>query len=123
EQEGLIRGNAGTFRTFARIFGSSDPIQAGEFPIPPGMSADGILNMLQHGRPVQRLVTIPEGMPSVLVRERLMRIPYLTGTIAVPAEGSVLPNSYSFQRGESRAALVARMQRAMQTELERLWAQ
>jgi len=117
-----IRGGAGTFRAFARVLGSSDPIQAGEFLIPPGLSADGILNLLQHGRPVQRMVTIPEGMPSVLVHERLMRIPFLTGALAVPEEGSVLPNSYSYQRGETRAAVLGRMQAAMQRELARLWA-
>jgi UPF0755 protein len=117
-----IRGGAGTFRAFARVFGSSDPIQAGEFLIPPGLSADGILNLLQHGRPVQRMVTIPEGMPSVLVHERLMRIPFLAGDVAVPEEGSVLPNSYSYQRGETRAAVLGRMQAAMQRELARLWA-
>ncbi|MGZ8310906.1 MAG: endolytic transglycosylase MltG [Allosphingosinicella sp.] len=122
EEAGAIRGGSTSFRAFARLFGSSDPVQAGEFLIPAGLSADGILNMLQHGRPVQRLVTIPEGMPSVLVRERLMQVPYLTGTIAVPEEGSVLPNSYSFQRGETRAAVLARMQAAMRTELARLWA-
>lgn len=117
-----IRGNARTFRAFARVFGSSDPVQAGEFLIPAGLSADGILNHFQHGRPVQRLVTIPEGMPSVLVHERLMRVPYLTGAIPVPEEGSVLPNSYGYQRGESRAAVLRRMQTAMRAELSRLWA-
>jgi UPF0755 protein len=122
DEAGAIRGGAGTFRAFARVLGSSDPVQAGEFLIPPGLSADGILNLLQHGRPVQRLVTIPEGMPSVLVHERLMRLPYLTGAIAVPAEGSVLPNSYSYQRGEARAAVLGRMQAAMRGELARLWA-
>jgi UPF0755 protein len=122
EQAGAIRGGAGTFRAFARLLGSSDPVQAGEFLIPPGLSADGILNLLQHGHPVQRLVTIPEGMPSVLVQERLAHIPYLTGPVAVPAEGSVLPNSYSFQRGEARAAVLARMQGAMRDALARLWA-
>ena len=123
DEAGAIRGGASTFRAFARVFGSSDPIQAGEFLIPPGLSADGILNLLQHGRPLQRLVTIPEGMPSVLVHERLMRIPYLTGSVPVPEEGSILPNSYSYQRGEARAAVLARMQRAMQHELARLWPQ
>ena len=122
EQAGAIRGGASTFRTLARVFGSSDPIQTGEFLIRPGLSAAGILDQLQHGRPVQRLVTIPEGMPSVLVHERLMRISYLTGDLAVPEEGSVLPNSYSYQRGESRSAVLARMQTAMQRELARLWA-
>jgi UPF0755 protein len=123
EAAGAIRGGATSFRALARMFGSSDPVQAGEFLIPARLSADGILNLLQHGRPVQRLVTIPEGMPSVLVYERLMRIPYLTGELVVPEEGSVLPNSYSFQRGEARAAVLARMQRAMRAELARLWPQ
>jgi UPF0755 protein len=122
DEAGAIRGNATSFRAFARLFGSSDPVQAGEFLIPAGLSADGILNLLQHGRPVQRLVTIPEGMPSVLVHERLMSVPYLAGPIPMPEEGSVLPNSYSYQRGESRAAVLARMQTAMRTELARLWA-
>jgi UPF0755 protein len=123
EEAGALRGGATSFRAFARVFGSSDPVQAGEFLIPAGLSADGILNLLQHGRPVQRMVTIPEGMPSVLVHERLMRIPYLTGNIAVPEEGSILPNSYSYQRGETRAAVLGRMQRAMREALARLWAQ
>ena len=122
EQAGAIRGGAGTFRLFARAFGSSDPVQAGEFLIPARLSADGILNLLQHGRPVQRLVTIPEGMPSVLVQERLMAIPFLTGAVGIPDEGSVLPNSYSYRRGEARAAVLARMQAAMRRELAALWA-
>ena len=45
--------------------------------------------------------TIPEGMPSILVHERLMAHPLLTGAIPVPAEGSVLPDSYGFERGET----------------------
>ena len=122
EQAGAIRGGAGTFRMLARAFGSSDPVQAGEFLIPARLSADGILNLLQHGRPVLRLVTIPEGMPSVLVQERLMAIPFLTGAVAIPEEGSVLPNSYSYRRGEARSAVLARMQSAMRRELAALWA-
>jgi UPF0755 protein len=122
DQAGAIRGGAGTFRLFSRAFGSADPIQAGEFLIPPRLSADGILNLLQHGRPVQRLVTIPEGMPSVLVQERLMQLPLLTGAVPVPEEGSVLPNSYSYRRGETRAAVLARMQAAMRRTLAALWA-
>ena len=123
EEAGAIRGGARSFRILARVLGSSDPIQAGEFRIRPGLSGAGILDLLQHGRPVQRLVTIPEGMPSVLVHERLMRNPYLTGTISVPEEGSVLPDSYGFRRGEARSAVLARMQAAMDRELARLWAQ
>jgi UPF0755 protein len=123
EREGLIRGDATTFRGFARLFGGNAPIQAGEFQLQPKMSAAAILTHLQYGRPIQRLVTIPEGMPSVLVHERLMRVPYLTGNIEVPPEGSVLPDSYSYRRGESRVAVLGRMRAAMRRELERLWGQ
>ena len=123
EQAGAIRGGAGSFRMFARILGSSDPVQAGEFEIPAGLSASGILDHLQHGQPVRRLVTIPEGMPSVLVHERLMAVPHLTGPIPVPEEGTILPNTYDYRRGESRAAVLGRMQQAMSLELARLWAE
>ena len=123
EEAGAIRGGATTFRVLARALGSSDPVQAGEFEIPAGLSASRILDHLQHGQPVRRLVTIPEGMPSVLVHERLMRVPHLTGEIPVPEEGSVLPNTYDYRRGETRSAVLARMQQAMRRELARLWAQ
>ncbi len=122
DQAGAIPGTARTFRAMARLFGSSDPIQAGEFEIPAGMSGARVLDLLQHGQPVRRLVTIPEGMPSVLVHERLMALEHLTGEIAVPEEGSVLPNSYDYRRGEARQAVLARMQEAMQRTLEPLWA-
>ena len=123
EEAGVIRGGATSFRGFARLLGSRAPVQAGEFALRPGMSAWAILTHLQYGRPVQRLVTIPEGMPSVLVHERLMRVPYLTGAAEVPVEGTVLPDTYSYRRGESRAAVLRRMQEAMRRELARLWAE
>ncbi|MGZ8997762.1 MAG: endolytic transglycosylase MltG [Allosphingosinicella sp.] len=123
EEAGAIRGSATTFRAFARLLGAHEPIQAGEFQLREGMSPAAILTHLQYGRPVQRLVTIPEGMPSVLVHERLMKVPFLTGPIEVPAEGSVLPDSYNYQRGETRAAVLARMQKAMSDTLAQLWQQ
>ena len=121
DEQGAIPGNAMTFRAMAKLFGSGDPIQAGEFQIPKGMSAAGILDLLQHGKPVQRLVTIPEGMPSILVQEKLAGVRFLTGAAPLPAEGSVLPDSYRYERGESRAEVVKRMQAAMTKLLGTLW--
>ena len=60
-------------------------------------------------------------MPAVLVRERLRAEPLLTGTVETPAEGSVLPDSYSFERGEPRAAVLERMQAAMTKALAAEW--
>jgi UPF0755 protein len=121
ERQGAIPGNADTYRVMARLFGSSDPVQAGAFEIPAGASGAEVLDILQHGRPIVRLLTIPEGMPSILVQEKLAAIPELTGAAPLPAEGSVLPNSYDWQKGETRAAVLRRMTEAMDRELENLW--
>jgi UPF0755 protein len=118
---GAIPGNATTFRAMARLLGSSDPIQAGEFEIPKGTSASGILDLLQHGKPVQRLITVTEGMPAIIVSEKLAAIPYLTGPVPAIPEGSLLPDSYNYQRGETRSAVVTRMQSAMAKTLAQLW--
>ena len=110
------------FKAEARLLGGNDPVQAGEFEVPKGASPSAILELLQHGRPIQRLVTVPEGMPSILVAEKLAAIPYLTGPVPDLAEGSLLPDSYGFQRGEKRAAVAERMQAAMSKTLDALWA-
>jgi UPF0755 protein len=85
------------------------------------MGGASVLDLLQHGKPVQRLITITEGMPAIVVREKLAAIPYLTGPTPNVPEGSVLPDSYGYQRGETRAAVVARMQAAMTRTVDQLW--
>jgi peptidoglycan lytic transglycosylase G len=121
ERQGAIPGSARTYYVMARLFGSGDPIQAGEFAIPRRMGGAAILELLQHGKPVQRLVTVTEGMPSIIVSEKLAAIPYLTGPLPAIAEGSVLPDSYGYKRGETRASLAARMQKAMAKTVASLW--
>ena len=121
EEEGLI-GSASAFLLRAKVFGSSDPIKKGEFLLPAGVSNSGILDTFQNGDVVRRFVTIPEGLPSVMVHDRLMAEDLLTGNVEVPAEGSVLPESYDFERGETRKAVLARMQAAMKKALEEEWA-
>ena len=120
EEAGAI-ASASRFLLLARLLGGGGSIQAGEFEIPASASASQVLDILQSGRTLQRFVVVPEGMPSILVHERLMRAPFLTGSVPVPEEGSVLPDSYSYRRGETRAAVLGRMQAAMEQELARLW--
>jgi UPF0755 protein len=120
EDMGAIK-SADAFVNRARIFGASSTIKTGEFLIPAQASNSDILSILTGGKTVQRLVTVPEGMPSIMVYERLMANDRLTGEIPVPAEGSILPDSYAFQKSEPRAAVVARMQAAMKKAIEELW--
>ena len=120
EDEGVV-ASADAFLLRAKIFGGGDPIQAGEFLLPANASQSQILDMFQSGDVIRRFVTIPEGMPSILVWERLMAQEHLTGEIPVPQEGSVLPDTYDFERDEERAAVLARMQAAMQNYLAEAW--
>jgi UPF0755 protein len=120
-REGAVPGTARTYYVMARLFGSHDPIQAGEFEIPKGMGGATILDLLQHGKPLQRLITVTEGMPAVVVAEKLGANPYLTGPLPPIAEGSLLPDSYGYQRGETRGTVISRMQAAMTRTLDSLW--
>lgn len=122
EAEGLVSSASG-FVLQARIFGSDTPIQAGEFMLTPDMSQGDILAAFQSGDVIRRFVTIPEGMPSILVWERLMAEELLSGEVPVPPEGSILPDTYAFERGQSRKALVEQMQAAMDTALAEEWAE
>ena len=121
EAEGLISSASG-FVLQARIFGSDTPIQAGEFLLTPDMSQGEILAAFQSGDVIRRFVTVPEGMPSILVWERLMAEELLTGAVDVPLEGSILPDTYAFERGQSRKSLVEQMQAAMDKALAEEWA-
>jgi UPF0755 protein len=122
EAEGLV-ASADGFVLRAKLFGAPDPIQAGEFRLTAGMSQSEILEKFQSGDVIRRFVTIPEGMPSIMVWERLMAEDLLTGEIDVPPEGSILPDTYSFERGQSRAELVERMQTAMDRYLAKAWSE
>lgn len=122
KREGLIL-SADAFLTRAKVFGSGKAIKAGEYAIPKGASNAEILTILQGGKAVTRLITIPEGMPSILVYERLKAVDDLTGELDVPAEGSVLPDSYAYEKGETRAAVLKRMQAAMTKALATMWAE
>lgn len=120
EAEGIV-SSASTFKLRARLLGDDSTIKAGEFALPPRASMSRVFDLLTGGEVLRRFVTVPEGMPSIMVYERLMANPLLTGEIAVPAEGSILPDTYELQQGESRQAVVNRMQAAMKKALAEEW--
>lgn len=120
-EKGGILKSADAFVNRARFLGGARTIKAGEFMIPARASNADVLSILTGGKPVQRMVTVVEGMPSIMVYERLMANEKLKGAIPVPPEGSVLPDSYSFELDESRAAVLKRMQDAMKKVLAEEW--
>ena len=89
EEAGHISSASG-FTLRAKLIGGSQPIQAGEFLLNPEMDQGDILDAFQNGDVIRRFVTIPEGMPSVLVLERLMAEEMLVGEPDVPVEVSLI---------------------------------
>jgi UPF0755 protein len=121
EKAGVI-ASAKRFVLLARLFGGSKAIKAGEYEIPRRSSPARILSLLQSGDVLLHEVMIATGMSSAQVFDRLMAEARLTGEMPVPAEGSILPDTYTFTRGEARADIVGRMQKSMAATLEDLWA-
>lgn len=115
-------GSATLFKLRAKLLGGGTEIKAGSFLIPRHASEATVLEILKGDKVIRRLITVPEGMPSILVAERLSANKDLTGEISAPEEGSVLPDSYDWQKGEPRAAVLKRMQAAMDKTLAELWA-
>ncbi len=120
EQAGVV-ASAKRFVLLARLFGGSKAIKAGEYKIPRSASPARILSLLQMGDVLLHQVMIATGMSSAQVFDRLMADARLTGEIPVPTEGSILPDTYTFSRGEPRADIVRRMQNSMAATLEDLW--
>jgi UPF0755 protein len=120
EKAGAV-ASADGFVMLAKLLGPGAPIRAGEYRVPAHLSQRDILAMLQGGKTLQRFVTIPEGLPSVLVQQKLMQAPQLAGRVGVPVEGTVLPDSYAYDRGDSRQKVLDRMQQAMLRYLAAAW--
>ncbi len=120
-EDGNVVKSKDAFYFRARILGGDTSIKAGEFNIPVAASNSDIMAIIQDGKSKQRLITIPEGFASIQVYERLLANELLSGEIEVPKEGSILPDSYSFEKGETRAQLLARMTVAMDKALSEAW--
>ena len=97
-------------------------LKPGEYEFPANASMDDVLGMITSGHFLTYKVTIPEGWTSQMVVTRLSEQKELDGEIAtVPAEGSILPDTYVFRRGLTRQKLLEDMQAAQTKLLDNLW--
>jgi UPF0755 protein len=118
---GVIRSEM-VFQVLARLTGAGRSLKAGEYAIPSRASAISILADLEAGRTIVRKVTLPEGLTSAMVVRELQAVPWLTGDVQVPEEGTLLPETYRAERGDSRQSVLDRMRTEQQSLLDRLWA-
>jgi UPF0755 protein len=123
EREGIV-GNAREFLVLAWLTKATEPaIKAGEYAFPARVSMRDALTLMRAGRAITYKLTMPEGWTSERILERIRATPHLSGDITRAApEGSLLPDTYLFQRGMSRDDLIAQMQAARDRLLADLWA-
>lgn len=120
--ENDVISSAPVFRLAARIRGGQDTLKAGEYEFPAHVSVTDALEKIAAGDVYPRRITIPEGLTSRQILALLAAAPALSGNIAqVPAEGSLLPETYAYVYGDTRQSLVNQMQTAMRKALEDLW--
>ncbi len=101
---------------------SGAPLKAGEYLLAPGMSIQEIIILLQSGKTYQRKITLAEGLTSKEIVDIINASPALEGTITdIPAEGKILPETYSYTHGETRQAVLDRMTESMTKTLAQLW--
>jgi UPF0755 protein len=97
-------------------------LKAGDYEIKKNASMAEIMETLTQGRGVLSKITIPEGLTSMQIVEKLRGEDELVGDITeIPAEGTLLPDTYRYSKGMERRELLERMQGEMQRFLAAAW--
>lgn len=123
ESAGVI-DRALMFRAAAMLSGNARQLKAGEYAFAPEASPRMILGKITTGEILQHQISIAEGLSTHEILALVATTGPLSGTMPPPPpEGSLLPETYNFPRGESRTALIERMQAAQKSLLLKVWAE
>lgn len=119
--EGVL-SHAYGFILRAKLLKKLHKLQAGEYLIPPGMRMEQLIDKIASGDVIHRSISVPEGVTVAEVVKKLDDNALLEGEIkTIPPEGSLLPATYPYHRGEKRENILKRMQKAMDQTLSELW--
>jgi UPF0755 protein len=125
EQNGVI-SSATTFEGYQivqSVLSGGQSLRAGEYEFKQQASLKSVRDTLVGGRPVQHRISIPEGLTSEQIVQRLRENDILEGDIRnIPREGALLPDTYPFERGTSRERLLARMESEQRRVLQEVWS-
>lgn len=121
DEANLIRSPI-SFRLVSALTGASGNLKPAEYEIPSRASPTRIAAILSSGEGVRRNITLPEGWSVSQIYTRLEANAILTGPLPPPPpEGSLNPDTYIIQRGDTRADIVERMRNSQTRMLEELW--
>ena len=123
EKEGII-SNGQIFYIASAIYQRMGvSLKAGEYQFSPGDSMRTVFERISDGKALSHKVTIPEGWTTMQALERIRAHPLLSGEAPETlAEGSLLPDTYTFQRGDTRQSIIDRMRKAQEKLLKQIWA-
>ena len=111
------------FELGVRYEKAASELKAGEYAFAPGASMRSVMDTLRSGNSILHSVTIPEGWTVQQIYARLAADETLVGDMPATApEGTLLPETYKFTRGMSRAELVAQMTAAQSKLVSEIWA-
>lgn len=120
-QEHIIE-NPLVFKVAARLSGQQGQLKAGEYEFQPKDSMEAVMAKIASGDVVDRKISVPEGLTSWQVVQIINKTENLTGEISsIPAEGSLLPETYHYTKDRDRNAVVTEMQAAMKKTMDELW--
>ena len=106
------------YAKFNRIY---PRIKAGEYLVEHDVSLIQLAELLASGKLYMRKITFPEGKNVNEIGEILKNNNLLDGKFNLPDEGTILPETYTFSRGENRQKIIEQGQRAMAYVLEQAW--
>ena len=119
-REGVIT-HTGLFELAARLSGKA--LKAGEYPFKAHASLAEVIDVLAAGRQVQHAMTFPEGLTSEQIVSRLNEDDVLAGEInEIPPEGSLLPDTYKYERGATRQQILTLMRVKQRDVLNQIWS-
>jgi UPF0755 protein len=120
-QEGVIE-QPWIFMGGVFVLKARDELKAGEYQFTKHASLRDVIGTIVDGKVIQHQLTLPEGLTSEQIVERILDNDLLTGNIReVPREGTLLPESYKLVRGTSREQLIQRMQQSQHRVVQEVW--
>ncbi len=118
---GEIR-DADLFKWGVRLRGEAGELKAGEYDIPAHASEADITELLIEGASVQHRITAAEGLTSEMIHTIIVNDSALVGDAGpIPPEGTLLPETYLFTHGMTRAEILKRMAHDQETFVKQHW--
>jgi UPF0755 protein len=111
------------FAAGVRVYGEGQPLQAGEYQFAAHLNMRQVMEQMIEGATIAHRLTVPEGLTSAEIVALVAAAPDLEGSVpaTLPADGTLLPETYFYTRGDTREQILARMSKAMNDTLTELW--